>query len=90
MAWNRMFFVAFLATACIAACEGAMSTGSPAEGATLSYVDTGNPRGLPIVFIHAFPLSQEMWDDQVKVLKGTNRVVTFDMRCSHFFGPLWT
>ncbi|HWN99297.1 MAG TPA: alpha/beta hydrolase [Blastocatellia bacterium] len=36
--------------------------------------------GLPVIFIHAFPLNQTMWDDQVAGLRGTCRTITFDLR----------
>lgn len=51
-----------------------------AEAADLNFVDTGNRNGIPIVFVHAFPLNQAMWNEQVKALKGAYRVVTFDIR----------
>ena len=41
----------------------------------LSYVDTGNPHGVPVVLVHAFPLNQRMWDSQVAALKKLNRVI---------------
>ena len=44
----------------------------------LSYRDTGN--GAPIIFLHAFPLNQSMWDDQVAEFARDHRVVTFDWR----------
>ena len=36
--------------------------------------------GLPVVFIHAFPLNQTMWDEQVAALRGTCRAITLDLR----------
>src|SRR5687768_11086335 len=50
------------------------------EKVNLSYFETGNPNGIPVVFIHAFPLNKSMWDDQVEVLKKTARVIAFDIR----------
>ena len=44
----------------------------------LSYQDQGE--GLPVIFIHAFPLDQRMWDPQVECLKKTCRVITLDLR----------
>jgi len=46
----------------------------------VNYTDGGKKQGVPVVFIHAFPLNQRMWDDQVSVLKHSARVVTFDIR----------
>lgn len=34
---------------------------------SLSYVDTGDPRGVPVVLMHAFPLNKGMRDDRGKV-----------------------
>ena len=36
--------------------------------------------GQPLVFLHAFPLNQTMWDEQVAEFSKTHRVVTFDWR----------
>ena len=45
---------------------------------SISYRDEGS--GQPLVFLHAFPLSQRMWDDQVAAFVGTYRVITLDWR----------
>ena len=42
------------------------------------YRDEGE--GTPIIFIHAFPLNQLMWDEQVVRLKNHCRVITLDLR----------
>ncbi|MFZ4626874.1 MAG: alpha/beta fold hydrolase [Blastocatellia bacterium] len=42
----------------------------------LSYRDQG--QGPAIVFLHAFPLDQTMWDEQAVALATARRVVTFD------------
>lgn len=36
--------------------------------------------GLPVIFIHAFPLNQTMWDEQVAALKVACRTITLDLR----------
>lgn len=36
--------------------------------------------GVPILFLHAFPLNQTMWDDQVGVLREMYRAITLDLR----------
>lgn len=46
--------------------------------AELAYRDVG--QGLPVVFLHAFPLNQSMWDEQVAEFSRTHRVITFDWR----------
>ncbi|MEW6209569.1 MAG: alpha/beta fold hydrolase [Acidobacteriota bacterium] len=48
------------------------------NGAAIDYRDEG--AGLPVVFIHAFPLNQTMWDEQARVLKNHCRVITLDLR----------
>ncbi len=48
------------------------------NGIELAYRDEG--AGDPIVFLHAFPLNQTMWDEQVERLCANYRVVTFDWR----------
>ena len=53
---------------------------SPSSALPISYVDTGNQQGIPVVLLHAFPLNQSMWDEQVEALKIKARVITFDIR----------
>ncbi len=48
------------------------------DGAELAYRDEGS--GKTIVFLHAFPLNQTMWDEQIEALSSEYRVVTFDWR----------
>lgn len=36
--------------------------------------------GSPIIFIHAFPLCNRMWDKQVEFFKNQFRVITYDLR----------
>src|SRR6476661_8681653 len=44
------------------------------------YGDLSGDRHDPVVFLHAFPLDQTMWDEQVTGLRSECRVVTFDWR----------
>lgn len=48
------------------------------NGINIDYSDEG--AGLPVIFIHAFPLNQTMWDDQVAALRSRFRVITPDLR----------
>ncbi|HLG15747.1 MAG TPA: alpha/beta hydrolase [Blastocatellia bacterium] len=48
------------------------------NGINIDYRDEGD--GLPIVFIHAFPLNQSMWDEQVATLSADFRTITLDLR----------
>lgn len=44
----------------------------------LAYRDEGT--GKPVVFLHAFPLNQTMWDKQVAEFASSHRVITLDWR----------
>jgi 3-oxoadipate enol-lactonase len=46
----------------------------------IAFETFGNPSHLPVVFIHGFPFSKEMWKPQVEALKEKYFVVTFDVR----------
>jgi pimeloyl-ACP methyl ester carboxylesterase len=48
------------------------------NGLELGWRDQG--AGKPIVFLHAFPLNQSMWEDQTATLAARYRVITFDWR----------
>jgi pimeloyl-ACP methyl ester carboxylesterase len=44
----------------------------------IDYRDEGS--GPAVIFIHAFPLNQSIWDDQVAALKQSYRTITLDLR----------
>jgi pimeloyl-ACP methyl ester carboxylesterase len=44
----------------------------------IAYDDVGS--GLPVVFLHAFPLNRTMWDPQVTALVGESRCLAVDLR----------
>ncbi len=46
----------------------------------ISFRDTGPSSKSALVFLHAFPLNQTMWDEQVDAFSAEHRVVTFDWR----------
>jgi 3-oxoadipate enol-lactonase len=48
------------------------------NGIDVEYRDEG--RGIAVILIHAFPMSQAMWDEQVAVLGRICRVITVDLR----------
>lgn len=52
------------------------------NGIELVYRDESSAggSGAPIVFLHAFPLNQSMWDDQVRAFRDKRRVITLDWR----------
>lgn len=58
------------------------------NGVTLAYTDRG--RGLPLVFLHAFPLNRMMWRPQEEALCSAFRIVTIDLRGhGESDAPLW-
>ena len=48
------------------------------NGISVDYRDGGT--GIPVIFIHAFPLNQSMWDDQLVALQDYCRTITLDLR----------
>ena len=48
------------------------------NGTLLGYTDQGT--GLPLIFVHAFPLSKAMWQPQVDALACSYRIITIDLR----------
>jgi pimeloyl-ACP methyl ester carboxylesterase len=48
------------------------------NGISIAYNDHGV--GLPIVFLHAFPLNRSMWAQQEAALSSQFRVITIDLR----------
>jgi 3-oxoadipate enol-lactonase len=58
------------------------------NGITIAYNDRGT--GLPIVFLHAFPLNRTMWAQQEEALSSQFRVITIDLRGhGESDAPLW-
>lgn len=58
------------------------------NGINLAYSDTG--AGLPIVFLHAFPLNRTMWAQQEAALLSHYRIITIDLRGhGESDAPLW-
>jgi len=50
------------------------------DGTTIHYVDSGDPAARPIVLIHGFPFSHEMWNPQIGILEKKLRVIAYDVR----------
>jgi 3-oxoadipate enol-lactonase len=44
------------------------------------YTDSGIEHASPIIFIHGFPFSHEMWKEQTALFADTHRVITYDVR----------
>jgi 3-oxoadipate enol-lactonase len=49
------------------------------HGHNLHVVDTGVAQGLPIVFVHGFPMSHEMWLPQIQACSSLYRVIAYDV-----------
>jgi 3-oxoadipate enol-lactonase len=50
------------------------------NGTTINYTERGLPQGIPVVFIHGFPLNHTMWEPQMKALPNHFRAITYDIR----------
>jgi 3-oxoadipate enol-lactonase len=51
------------------------------NGIRIHYVDAGtNAEASPIVLIHGFPFSSELWKPQIELLKDKYRVIAYDIR----------
>jgi 3-oxoadipate enol-lactonase len=58
------------------------------NGITMACTDRGS--GLPLVFLHAFPLNRTMWQPQEEGLSSGFRVITMDLRGhGESDAPLW-
>lgn len=61
---------------------------TPINNIAIGYSDQGT--GLPIVFLHAFPLNRTMWATQEKALSSQFRIITIDLRGhGESDAPLW-
>ncbi len=50
------------------------------DGGNIEYDINGPRNGVPVVFIHGFPFSRQMWRYQVDALKQDYHVITYDVR----------
>jgi pimeloyl-ACP methyl ester carboxylesterase len=46
----------------------------------INYVEKGETVGLPVIFLHGFPFSHEMWKAQLDVVGKTYRAIAYDIR----------
>ncbi|MER3524218.1 MAG: alpha/beta hydrolase [Ignavibacteria bacterium] len=44
------------------------------------YVDEGKPDAMPVIFLHGFPFSHEMWSDQIAEVARRYRALAYDIR----------
>lgn len=42
--------------------------------------ERGDPSGLPVIFLHGFPFSQEMWQGQLEAIPPEFRAIAYDLR----------
>jgi len=49
-------------------------------GVNLYYVEQGPPESLPVVFLHGFPFSHEMWRPQLEAVGRSYRALAYDIR----------
>jgi|CXWL01.1.fsa_nt_gi 3-oxoadipate enol-lactonase len=65
-----------------------MTTCAQINGIKIAFTDEG--QGLPVVFLHGFPLNRTMWTPQVERLATRFRVITIDLRGhGESEAPLW-
>ena len=50
------------------------------QGIGIEYEVAGHRTGVPVVFVHGFSFSKEMWKPQVEALKNDYYVITYDVR----------
>lgn len=50
------------------------------HGIGIEYAVEGPRTGLPVIFVHGFPFSKEMWKPQVEAFKKEYYVITYDVR----------
>ena len=50
------------------------------KGFGINYNTDGIRTGIPVVLIHGFPFSKEIWKSQVEALKSSYYVITYDVR----------
>jgi 3-oxoadipate enol-lactonase len=50
------------------------------NGIRINYIDVGSGTKPPVVLIHGFPFSLEMWNPQIEFLKTKYRVIAYDIR----------
>ena len=46
----------------------------------IDYSEHGMPQGLPVIFIHGFPFSKEMWEPQMNVMPNFIHSISYDVR----------
>lgn len=50
------------------------------RGDPFNYIEAGDPSAMPVVFIHGFPFSHEMWGPQLEAVGRLYRPIAYDVR----------
>jgi len=50
------------------------------NGSNLNYEEAGNRNGLPVLFLHGFPFSHEMWKGQIEAVSMKYRAIAYDIK----------
>jgi pimeloyl-ACP methyl ester carboxylesterase len=50
------------------------------NGSNLHYVDSGNGDSMPVLFLHGFPFSHEMWKEQIEAVSKKYRAIAYDIK----------
>jgi 3-oxoadipate enol-lactonase len=50
------------------------------NGSNLHYEDAGNKDAMPVIFLHGFPFSHEMWNQQIELTAQKYRAVAYDIK----------
>jgi len=53
---------------------------APLHSLRIYYTEQGSAKGTPLIFIHGFPFSSEMWKPQLNALPESIRAITYDVR----------
>lgn len=46
----------------------------------INYTEAGSRNAMPVLFVHGFPFSHEMWKPQMEVVGNTYRAIAYDVR----------
>jgi len=50
------------------------------NGGNIYYIEKGDAAGLPVIFLHGFPFSHEMWKEQLELVGASYRTIAYDIR----------
>ncbi|HXG00232.1 MAG TPA: alpha/beta fold hydrolase [Bacteroidota bacterium] len=50
------------------------------HGVPFWYIDEGDRSSIPVIFLHGFPFSHEMWTEQVSLVAKRYRAIAYDLR----------